>query len=156
MVPGLTHFICFFINSFFDSLLYGYSIMHFTFFLHIFFLHIYYIVKVKDTIRKFNACGLWNKNKPKREETCNLICAPNEDSNQPMHSRSLISTVFVRKKKTSHPWLSKWRPVKRTLIRLHRLFWTLAGRICRKVSFLTLRLKFWWMVTITCNWFYLF
>ena len=40
-----------------------------------------------------------------------LTCAPNEDSNQPAHPRSLIRVFVVRIKKKNH-WLSQMYPVK--------------------------------------------
>ena len=49
-----------------------------------------------------------------RKRTCRR--APNEDSNQPAHPRSLIS-FFIARMKNLHPWLSKMCPVK-ILIRL--------------------------------------
>ena len=46
-----------------------------------------------------------------------MTCAPNEDSNQPAHPRSLISLRWPHEE-TMHPWLSKMHPVK-ILIRLY-------------------------------------
>ena len=73
---------------------------------------------------------------PQREKSYLLTCAPNEDSNQPAHPRSLIS-LRCPDEETLHPLLSKIRPVKisRSLIRIF------AGRTCPEVRFLTLQFK---------------
>ena len=54
---------------------------------------------------------------PRREKTHLLISLLNEDLNQPAYLRSLIR-IFVVRKKTLHPWLSKMCRVK-ILIRRH-------------------------------------
>ena len=36
------------------------------------------------------------KNEPQRKKTYQLTCAPNEDSNQPAHPRSLIRVFVVK------------------------------------------------------------
>ena len=87
-----------------------------------------------------------------------LICAPNDDSNQPAHSRSLIS-LRCPHEETLHPWLSKMRPVK-TLIRLRECAgWseTSQGALIRRYVFLTLRVILWTLREVrpwqscTCN-----
>ena len=49
---------------------------------------------------------------PKREKTYLITCAPNEDSNQPAHPRSLIRVFAVRMTKLcilGYPTCAKWR-----------------------------------------------
>ena len=46
------------------------------------------------------------------------LCAPSENSDQPVHLRSLIRVFVVRMKKVLYPWQSKISPVK-LLLRLH-------------------------------------
>ena len=52
-----------------------------------------------------------NFSESRRGKTYILVCASNEDSNQPAHPSNLIS-IFVVCIKKLHPWLSKMRPRK--------------------------------------------
>ena len=59
---------------------------------------------------------LKREEEPQCVKTYLLTCAPNEDSNQPVHPRSLIS-LRCSHEESLHPWISEMRPVK-ILIRL--------------------------------------
>ena len=71
-----------------------------------------------------------------------LTCAPNEDTDQPAHPRSLIRVFVVRMKKPCFLAIQN-APNEDSdqTARKRRLVWILAWRTCQTVRFLTLRLK---------------
>ena len=75
----------------------------------------------------YKECLLGIVAEPRSLKTYLRACALNEDSNQHMHPRSLISLPCPHEEPT-HPWLSKMHPVK--ILILRSLIWIFAGRTC--------------------------
>ena len=63
-------------------------------------------------IMLFYSHSVFTLNEPQREKTYLLICAPNNDTNQFAHLRSLIRVFVLPREETLYPWLSKIRPEK--------------------------------------------
>ena len=105
-------------------------------------LSIYISALVRLNMRRLTSLGLcWPHmgngpflhcmlNESQLERMYLLTCAPNEDSNQPVHPRSLIS-LRCPHEETLHPWLFKMRSEDSNQdAQMLRLIWSFTGRTC--------------------------